>query len=439
MSAAIDSLRERYETAELSPVDIVEQHLAAAETLGGELNAIAAVLRDTATLAAEQSARRYREGRALSRLDGVPITVKDLMHIEGASTGCGSLAYSDVKQVRDADMVTQLKLAGAIIIAKTNLLEFAFGLVHPKVGPAHNPWDPRLSIGGSSSGSAAAVAAGIGYVSVGTDTAGSIRNPAALGGVVGFKPSYGYYSAEGLVPLSPSLDHLGWLGLSTSDIATCFVALGGHFQGTSTTYRPVVSTANLPYTSPAVAELVGRLLENLAFTIIRARPVEFDWEMANAAAITIISAEAYAVHRNGLGERWPNYSVETRVRLLAGASISAGEYMRARQVREALCRAWERATQGIDFVVLPTLPSPATTEAEARVEDLSDATLYTSPFALLGLPAISVPAGLTPEGRPVGLQIVGRPGRDGDLLAFAEHVERVRGDWPHPPYYSGLL
>lgn len=436
MRTGIQELTHAYQLCAISPVETISRHLEAAETLGYSLNAFTAVTRDSALKEARASEERYRTGQPLSSIDGVPVSIKDLMHMSGTVTGCGTLGVSGEMQTKDSAMVRELRKAGAVIIGKCNLLEFAFGFVHPAVGPAHNPWNLSLTIGGSSSGSAAAVAAGIGYLSIGTDTAGSVRNPAALGGVVGFKPTWGHYDPEGLIPLSPTLDHLGLLTNSVSDAALVFEVLGGGSQ--TPKHRPSVAWAELGYTRPDVESVTSSLIHRLDAHVDWKDPIRYDWELSNAAAITIIVAEAHAVHRRWLEEYWAFYSTRTRIRLAAGAAVSVEDYIRARQVREVLRKSWNRITDGIDFVLLPTLPAVASTEEEALVEDLSSATLYTSTFALLGLPAISIPAGMGEGGRPVGLQIVGHPGRDAELLAFAKRVEQERGDWPRPPHYADL-
>ncbi len=436
MSGAIRTLHQRYLDQETSSVEVVAKHLAAAEALGRELNAFTAVLREQALAEADASLARYRAGRPLSELDGVPVSIKDLMHVKGTVTSAGSLAYPRTRQTRDADMVKKLRRAGAVIFGKTNLLEFAFGLVHPEIGPAHNPWDPRLTIGGSSSGAAAAVAAGIGLGAVGTDTAGSIRNPAAFGGVAGYKPTWGHYSAEGLIPLSPSLDHLGWLARTADDLVSLFEGLGGRAPVDQD--RPRVAVIDLGRTASDVDELTQKAIRKIEGQVEFRDPFDYDWVLSNAAAIAIITVEAYGVHQTLLKERWSEYSAGTRVRLLAGAGITAADYLRARQIREALRREWSRLTRDIDFVLMPTMPAVAPLEEVALVEDLSDATLYTSTFALLGLPAVSVPSGLNSEGRPAGIQIVGRPAQDAEVLAFAARLEQLIGPFPKPPHYAGL-
>jgi aspartyl-tRNA(Asn)/glutamyl-tRNA(Gln) amidotransferase subunit A len=167
-------------------------------------------------------------------------------------------------------------------------------------------------------------------------------------------------------------------------------------------------------------------------------PITFDWALSNAAALIVIAAEAYAVHRDLLRTRWEGYGMDTRSRLLAGSHIDLTDYMRARQVRAALRETWEQATRDIDFVVMPTLPTLAGPEEDTPSENLAAATLYTSTFASLGLPAISLPAGLSADGRPVGLQIIGHVGHDADVLGFALQVEDLCGPLPHPPLYADM-
>lgn len=436
MSGPIERLHQQYQDGSASPLEVIERHLTAAQSLGADLNAFAAVLPERALAEAQASQERYRAGRPLSVLDGIPISMKDLIHLRGTATGAGSLAYPMARQTRDADIVKRLRRAGAVIFGKTNLLEFAFGLVHPDIGPAHNPWDLRLTIGGSSSGSAAAVAAGIGMASVGTDTAGSVRNPAAFGGVAGYKPSWGHYSAEGLIPLSPSLDHIGWLARSAADLVLLFEGLGG--RRPIEKKRPRVSVVDLGQTAADVATLTQKMVSRMDGEVDYEDSFVYDWSLSNAAAIAMITAEAYTVHRSLLAKRWSGYSSGTRVRILAGAAVSTADYLRARQVREALRREWLGLTQMLDFVVLPTLPTVAPFEDDASKGELSDATLYTSTFALLGLPAVSIPSGVNANGRPAGLQIVGRPGCDAEVLAFAAWLESLSPPMPKPPCYAGL-
>ncbi len=439
MSGEISPLHQDYRDQKVSPLEVCQQHLREAVSTGSPLNAFADILTDEALYASEASAARYRESRPLSVLDGIPVTIKDLFHVQGTVTGCGSQAAETRLQTRDAVIVDQLKKLGAVIFGKTNLLEYAYGLVHPEIGPARNPWDMRRTIGGSSSGSAAAVAAGLGLASIGTDTAGSIRNPAAFGGVVGFKPTYGRLSAEGLVPLSPSLDHVGLLARSVSDVQVVFDALSTDPKPRAEkeeTWR--VAVTDLPYTTPEVTRVFGDFIEKLQRTESLMEGFAFDWETANAAALTIISAEAYAIHADHLRESWDGYSMGTRIRLAAASSVSARDYMRARQVAQHLKTQWRQRTQSFDILLLPTLPMEAPFEEEGPGDDLAAATLYTSTFALLGVPAVSVPVGLTVNGLPVGLQIVGHVGQDQAVLEFAKHVETIRGEISHAPLYARM-
>ncbi|MCY0900283.1 MAG: amidase [Firmicutes bacterium] len=419
----------------MSPIDVVRAHLDAAESLGNQLNAMTTILRDSAHKAALAADERYRLRFWRSPLDGIPWTIKDLFHVAGTVTGCGSKAYPPVPQTEDAVVVHQLRDLGAILIGKTNLLEFALGLVHPAVGAARNPWNVDYTIGGSSSGSAAAVAAGIGLISVGTDTGGSVRNPAALGGVVGFKPSYGRLPVEGMVPLSPTLDHVGLLGPTVDDVAITFAGLT-RAEKPLAHHRWRIATADPGHTTDSVRQVVDGLIGSLAPSASWDQPVAFDWSLANAVALTIIMAEASAVHTDGLRERWEGYGPGTRARLRAGEQITVADYLRARQIRRTLQQRWSEVTEDLDFVLLPTLPTAAAgPEGMPGGEALANATLYTSVFALLGVPALSVPAGLTSDGMPAGLQIIGRPGCDTEVLAFGRWVEEVRGLLPDPPHH----
>lgn len=440
MTGPIAQLHQDYLDQKISPLDVCKEVLRQAECLNPTLNAFTEILKTEALQAAEDSTRRYRETRSLSVLDGIPISVKDLFHMKGTVTGCGSLARESVTQTENAVLVDRLKELGAVLFGKANLLEYAYGLVHPKIGPARNPWDLRRTIGGSSSGSAAAVAAGLGLASIGTDTAGSIRNPAAFGGVVGFKPTYGCLSVEGLVPLSPSLDHAGFLARSVPDIRVIFQALTTEKRSAPLNggkqWR--ITAIDLPFTTPDVKQVIANFIKTLQSTQSVAEDFSFDWETANTAALTIIAAEAYAIHAQRLPHHWDDYGEGTRVRLAAGRSISLRDYLRARQVAQYLKREWRQRAHAFEFLVLPTLPMTAPLEEENMGDDLAAATLYTSTFALLGVPAISVPIGVTASGLPVGLQIVGHEDQDHEVLEFAQYVEDLRGPLAHAPLYAEI-
>ena len=430
----IARLYRRYRSGEISPLEVIERHLERASTRGAELNAFTQILEFDARWAAGESVRRYRDGRPLSPLDGVPVTLKDLIQMRGAATTASSQAAPARAAAADAEIVARLRAAGAVLLGKTNLLEYAAGLVHPSFGPARNPWDPERTIGGSSSGSAAAVAIGAGLASIGTDTAGSVRNPASLAGIVGFKPSFGALPTDGTIPLAPSLDHLGVLARSVADAQLVYEVLAGT-RLRCPRGKLAVGIARFQAVHPDVEEQFEALVARLSQAGLQ--PVEilgFPFSAANAAALAILYAEAAEVHLEGIGKRSSGYAPATLARILAGFSVDGQDYARALAVRESVEAAFCALASACDAIVLPTLPGPATREDGGGGDrHLAAAPLHTSVFNLLGVPAITLPMGRTREGgMPLGVQVAGLRGAEAIVLEVARRIERLRGRWRSP-------
>jgi len=437
MRSEIARLHARYLSGTLSPVAVTERHLAAAHGLGQTLNAFTQVLDGPARAAASQSAQRYAAGEPLSLLDGVPISVKDLMHVAGTPTTCGSKASDPRPAAGDATVVARLRALGAIVFAKCNLLEYAYGVVHPDFGPARNPWNLEHSPGGSSSGSAAAVAAGIGFASIGTDTAGSVRGPAALCGVVGLKPTLGALSTDGVIPLAPSLDHVGVLARTVEDTRIVFEALSDRSSRTEGTRPLRVGLARLDGAELEVERAVDDTVARLRAEGVEVVDVEpLPWRVANAAAYVLLYAEALEVHGSRLAPRWHGYSPAIRARLLAGGVVSGADYVRAKRLQTDLRAMWDAALErdGLDAMVSATTPAPAPRQNAARPAGPSQTGMYTSPYALCGVPAVSVPVALGEAGLPIGLQIAAGEARYGVVLDLADRA--MRDPWPRPPHFA---
>ncbi len=431
----IGRLHRLYRSGARSPVAVAQEHLARATGLGAELNAFTQVLEAEALAAAEASARRYDAEQSLSPLDGIPVTIKDIIHVEGVPTTAGSQAGDPLPQPQDAEVVARLRALGAVILGKTNLLEYAMGLVHPTFGAVHNPWDLERTIGGSSSGSAAAVAIGAGLASIGTDTAGSVRNPAALAGVVGFKPSFGALPTDGTLPLSPTLDHLGILARSALDAQTVYEELIGARLQTRVPWPLRIGVASGLTVHEDVQTHCDAVVRRLSQAGHRTQEVSgFPFGAANAAALTILYAEAAEVHAEHLRAHREGYAAATRARILAGRVVEGRDYARALAVKESVAQAFSELAARCDVIILPSLPAPAPREDGGGGDrSLSAAPLHTSVFNLLGVPAVSVPIGRSREtGMPVGLQIAGARGREGTVLRLAREVELLRGTWRTP-------
>ncbi|MGH3900367.1 MAG: amidase [Pseudonocardiaceae bacterium] len=372
-------------------------------------------------------------------LSGWAVAVKDLIDVAGVPTRCGSAVLADAAPAqRDADVVARLRAAGAVVVAKTHTHEFGYGPTGDVAadGPCRNPHDPQRITGGSSSGSAAAVAAGLVPLAVGTDTGCSARTPAALCGVVGLKPAYGALPTTGVFPLSETLDHIGLLGADINTVAVAFSALTGHridpaapLAGT-VVGRPTDSYWRVH--DPEITAAVDRAAAALgtAGAILRHVSMPGIEELA-ATYDVIVGAEAYATHARWLAQRPGDYQPATAERLQAAARHTAADYVRAQRTRRRLAAELtdRLRTHGIGLLLLPTTPLCATPIGAEQVQ-ASDGTQVavrpallslTLPFNLLGWPAVSVPApGMT--GLPVGIQVAAVQGGEQKVLAAGARI-----------------
>lgn len=377
-------------------------------------------------------------------LAGVLVAVKDLMAVRGLPlTGGTGRRDPDVPE-RDATAVARLRAAGAVVIGAANLHELAYGVTsrNPHFGAVRNPCDPRRSAGGSSGGSAAAVAAGIVPVAVGTDTAGSIRIPAACCGVVGIKPSYDLVPRDGVLPLAWSLDHVGPIAGNVADAAAALAVMaGGPGRGPLRSAEAgrirLVRPRNFffeilePSLRLALETALARL-EEAGISLIE-RPIE-GVEDAAAIQFQTICAEAAEAHWPRLLDAPEALGEDVRVRLEIGQFLLAKDYVRAQRLRRALAAAMAAALEGVDALVTPTLivgaPPVGADEVEVDGQRLpvhTAMTRCTAPFNLTGLPALTLPCGRDRDGLPVGLQLVGRPGGDCALIEVALAVEAALG------------
>jgi len=375
----------------------------------------------------------------------VPLSLKDLIDVAGVPTTAASRVRAGTVATRDAAVVTRLRKAGAIIIGKCNLHEFAFGTTGEEsaYGPTLNPVDLTRSPGGSSSGSAVSVAAGMALASIGTDTGGSIRIPAAACGCVGLKPTYAEFPCEGIVPLGRSLDHVGPITRTVADARIVHGALRGSSAAGGAAQPASVSASELRLGLPApyfmdllddeVRRCVAAALDRLRNGGIHIRDVQIR-HAADAPAIYlhVQLPEASAYHATALERQPQDYQPGVRQRLELGRYVLAEDYVRAQQGRALLRCEVDRALGGVHALVLPTLPIPApllgarTARAGMREEPVRALMLrQTQLFNLTGHPAISIPCGTTSTGLPCGLQLVGRINRTEDLLDVAECCETL--------------
>jgi aspartyl-tRNA(Asn)/glutamyl-tRNA(Gln) amidotransferase subunit A len=437
---SIPALGARFRDRSLSPVAVARQALDRIAALDGMLNSFITVCADESLAQAAAAERELAAGRDRGPLHGVPVAIKDLIDVAGVPTTFASRADSPRLPAADAALVGRLKEAGAVILGKTNLLEYAYGAVHRDFGQTNNPWDPGRTSGGSSGGSAAAVAAGFCCAAVGTDTGGSIRIPAAYCGVVGLKPTYGLVDLDGVQALSWSLDHAGPLARSCADAGLLLAAMSG---------RPCrVAPAPLAglrlgvmthpgaerYLQPDVVEAMADITGKLAAGGAALRDVGIaHLEAAADALMAILSPEASVVHQRRIAEQPEGFGATTRLQIEAGFAMPATAYVRAQQVRRALVERFRVLFAEVDALLSPAVPWVAPAEDPALNDEAgAGEMLYSAVYDLVGLPAASVPCGLSSEGLPMGLQIVGPWQADERVLSTGAAVEALVGP-ANPP------
>jgi aspartyl-tRNA(Asn)/glutamyl-tRNA(Gln) amidotransferase subunit A len=414
----------------VSPVELASECLARIEKLNPKLNAFITVTAESALATAREAETEIRRGNWHGPLHGIPLALKDLIDTAGVRTTAASLMFKDRIPTEDAEVVRRLKAAGAILLGKQNLHEFAYGgsSMISAFGEVRNAWNPQHIAGGSSGGSATAVAAGMGYGAIGTDTAGSIREPAALCGVVGLKPTYGRVSSRGVIPLSFSLDHVGPIGRTVADVAVILAAIAGHDGEDATSVdipvedyaaalgqklRPLRIGVPKKFFFEDLDEEVASAV-NHAISALAALGAEIrDIDLAVPTDRTLQSAESYAFHAEFVARSPELYQPETLRRIRSGQNVSADALRESRRELQRLRGEIKAVFADIDLLITPTTPIPALTIAELKQNPdlLRPRELLllrnTRPINVWGLPAISVPCGFTGAGLPVSLQIIG--------------------------------
>jgi aspartyl-tRNA(Asn)/glutamyl-tRNA(Gln) amidotransferase subunit A len=450
----IATLGRLYRAHVITPTEATRAVLDRIGRLDRRLNSFIRVLEQSALQQARQAEAELAGGRDRGPLHGVPISLKDIIDTAGTRTTAASRLWRDRVPATSATVARRLQEAGAVLIGKCNLLEFAYGIVHPDYGQCNNPWDTQRTSGGSSSGSAASVAAGMGWGSVGTDTGGSIRIPASYCGVVGLKPTYGRVSLHGICPLSASLDHAGPLARSVADAAILFAALAGHdpldplslpdaVAGDLGTMTETVRGLRLGLVAehmgadlqPGVAEATWAAVRLLEQAGMHVREIHIpSLHAADDALLAAVMPEATLVHADWLREHPDDYAALTREQLEQGAQISAVDYLRAQAYRRQLRSDMLDALHTVDVLIGPTVAWEAPVE-DPPVGEGQGATeaRRSGPYNLTGLPAISVPCGFGPHGLPLGLQIAAAPLAEQLLLRVAHTYEQHAGWYRQRP------
>jgi aspartyl-tRNA(Asn)/glutamyl-tRNA(Gln) amidotransferase subunit A len=432
----------------VSPVELTTACLTRIEKLNPELNAFITVTAESALAQARQAEAEIRRGGWRGALHGIPLALKDLIDTAGVRTTAASSLFKDRIPMEDAEVVRRLKAAGAVLLGKQNLHEFAYGgsSMISAFGEVRNAWNRGYIAGGSSGGSASAVAAGLGYGAIGTDTAGSVREPAALCGVVGLKPTYGRISVRGVIPLSTSLDHVGPLGRTVADVAVIFAAIAGHDAADKT-------SPNVPVEDDVA--VLGKKFQPLRIGVPKKFFFEdldgevssaMDHAVAGLAAMgaeireielqvptdrTLQSAESYAFHAGFVARSPELYQPETLRRIRSGQNVSPDVLLRCRGELEQARRDIAAVFADVDVLVTPTTPiaAPAIAELKQNPDLLRPRELLllrnTRPINVWGLPAISLPCGFTEGGLPIGLQIIGPHWGEARVLQVASAYEQA--------------
>jgi aspartyl-tRNA(Asn)/glutamyl-tRNA(Gln) amidotransferase subunit A len=445
IAQALDAIEQH----EISPLELVRECLDRIHQFDAKLNSFITVL-DEQSLARSESLGMHPPGR----LHGIPIALKDLFETANIRTTAGSRFFRDYIPENDAQVVERLKSAGAVILGKNNMHEIALGVtnINPHYGTCRNPWDEKRIAGGSSGGSAVAVATGMCLGALGTDTGGSIRIPASLCGIVGFKPTRGRVSLQGVLPLSWNLDHVGPMARTVRDVSILLQVIAGHdpqdpysmdvpvpdyihgVEGGVKDWHVAVLAGS--YMEDSDSEVLGaikrasKILKKLGATIH-----ELDLPILHQAALAngqIVQADAAAFHCERLAGAAQNFGDDVRRRLEAGAGLSSTDYILARRTQAKISHWFSDFFTEYRVLVLPTTPIPAPLiEGTDSVEQARRLTRFTAPFNLTGLPALSLPAGFTGHGLPIGLQVVSGAWMDASVLRAGFAIEQEIGEHTH--------
>ena len=449
----ITRLSQHIRKKEISPVEVIDAFLERCEHVQKKFNAFITILDRHAREAARQAESEIVKGRYRGPLHGIPFAPKDLFFTAGMKTTCGSRILADFVPEEDATVISRLTDAGAILIGKTNMHEFAFGTTshNPHYGNVGNPWDPERVPGGSSGGSAAAVAAGCALLTLGTDTGGSIRIPSALCGTAGIKPTFGRVSKHGVYPLCWSLDHPGPMTRTVADTSIAlrymsgydpkdpctpdvpvddyFAGLTGDISGVRVGVPDTVYFEAIDPEVKAGVETAIDALKDLGATVT---PVHIpDLDRASAATLLILTAEAAACLEKFHRTRPDDIGSDVRSRLDLGALHLSSSYIKAQRIRRMVQENFTEALMKVDVLATPgvSIPAPRQDEAPVRLDDEDipvgvALTRCTRVFNLVGLPSVSVPVGFTTAGLPIGMQIAGKPFDEATTLRVAEAYER---------------
>ena len=449
---------------DISAAELTEAHLARISTVDGILHSFLLVMTERAMQRAAEADLAFQNGDHARPLLGIPLGLKDLFEVSNYPTTAGSKHLAGQHSVLDAAAVTRLESAGAILLGKLNMHEWAMGVIgdNTHYGACHNPWDVERICGGSSSGSGAAVAAGLVMGALGTDTRGSIRIPAAMCGIVGLKPTYGRVSVRGVFPLSWSYDHAGPMARTVRDVAILLEAIAGYdaddpysVDRAEDNYRTnleagiqhwrigvdVGEYANDPsIVSPEVIAAYRQAIDVFRDRGAEIVPLNMDWLMPSIfSSRQLVAADAAAFHAQRLHDKPDLFGADVLLRLRNDPPATAAEYAAIRHQHAELQIRAKQVFHEVDLLLLPTLPFVAARRDDQVTMDKGRTyySRFTAPFNVLGLPALSVPCGFSTDGMPIGLQIIGRAWEEANVLRAGEAFERTT-EWHlrKPPLFG---
>ncbi len=439
---------------EISPVELVEASLARIERWNPRLHAFLTVIAEQARSHAKRAEREIRRSGTRGPLHGIPVSLKDNFWTRGVRTTAGSKILADFVPERDSDVAAALARAGAILLGKTNMHEFAYGITgeNPHYGSSRNPWAVERISGGSSGGSAVAVATGMGFASFGTDTGGSIRVPAALCGIVGLKPTYGLVSTEGVVPLAVSFDHVGPLARSVTDACIVLEAIADKYPrgATRPSYRALRKSRPRRFrlgwpkdffferVNPEIrsaTEAAGEKFESLGARIEEVKLPNLADSVDCATNMVVAEASYFHESQGYYPSRSEDYGDDVRGHLEWGHNLRAVDYLAGIDARRRVQADFDAALGKVDAILAPTSPilAPAIGESQVHVPGERETTVrsellrMTRPSNITGLPSISIPCGFTQHGVPIGMQLIGQRWGEARLLAIALAYEEATG------------
>jgi len=459
-SMSIREASELVRQKKVSPIELTRACLMRIEQLNPALSAFITVTPEAALAQARTAEADIQKGMWRGPLHGIPLSLKDVFDTAGVRTTAGSALFKDRVPQEDAEVVRRLNAAGAVLVGKNNMHEFAYGgtslVTH--FGAVHNPWDPSRIAGGSSGGSAAAVAAQLCFGSIGSDTGGSIRGPAGYCGIVGLKPTYGLVSTRGVIPLSWSLDHVGPMARTVADAAIILQAIAGHDpQETNSRMIPVpdyaaalrARTSSLRVgvqrefffadIDPEIEAATNRAIAVLEKLTAGVTDVQLTASVQASVRTAVRATEAYAYHAPYVAKTPELYQRETLDRIRTGQNITAPAYIQGLHDLASARRDIDRVFDRVDLLITPTHPI-----VQSRISDLAgnidkDIEIGTlsnrnnSPFNVYGSPAMSIPSGFTKDGLPIGLHIVGKHGSEATVLQLAHAYEEATEWHKHRP------